>query len=369
MAKLDVNRMTNSTKLRRVDDAHVELEGDLEAILGIPDNTPIGNPIFGTKPDGSLPVNEDGTLSGVMKFTMANDVSTAADSVAIQFSDDEETKRIVFVDSGFKIYKSGAATWELVADLENPGTGQLQNLADVDDTNFAANKVLAVNSLGTKIEFVDPASSSGISNFYELSDTPAQVGLGYDSAKIGHVVYVKSTTELDFKAPPEGLGAPFVMCLVAGDPSGNPETWRTNNQAWGDVEDWNYESIVDGGQLTVDTGLIDGDGKYIDLDEGIYEARFWTHSTTPHKWGSRSWKVEGTYAVGPAADANGVQTSAPLYWNSLSTENPEVLPGLQFMGESTFVMTADGSVKFRVKLDAHTGVPNTLFYATIVKVK
>lgn len=273
MAKLDVNRMTNSTKLRRVDDAHVELEGDLESIFGIPDNTPITEAIFGQAPDGGLPVNEDGSISGVIRFIMASDVSTAANSVAIEFKDSEEQKRIVFVDSGLKIYKAGAADWELVADLEQPGTGQLQSLADVDDTNFGANKVLAVNGAGTGFIFVDPASASGITKFHELTDTPAIVGAGYDSAKIGHVAYIKSTTEIDYKAPPEGLGTPFVMCLTTPD-DGVPISWRLLGRDWNDVTQWGYETIADGGLLITDTGLIDSDGKFIDLDEGIYTISF-----------------------------------------------------------------------------------------------
>ena len=71
MAKLDTGRMANSTMLNKTDDAHVALEADLETILGVPDNTIITTPIFGETLDGSDPVNEDGSIKGVMKMVMS----------------------------------------------------------------------------------------------------------------------------------------------------------------------------------------------------------------------------------------------------------------------------------------------------------
>ena len=114
MGKLDTSRMSNATKLRKVDDAHVALEGDLEEIFGIPDNTEITTPIFEE-------VFPNGTIKRVTRLYMAAASSTAAECIGLQFEDGDEKKRMIFVDSEIKIYEWDDPDWTLVASMEQPG--------------------------------------------------------------------------------------------------------------------------------------------------------------------------------------------------------------------------------------------------------
>ena len=163
MGKLDSSRMSNATKLNKVDDAHVALEGDLEEIFGIPDNTDIDPAIWSR-------VNPDGTIEGVQRFYMAAASSTAEECIGLEFDDGTKKKRIVFKDSGFFIFEWNTTdeTWDLVTDMEVPGSGKLTGLSDVDieesELTTSVGYLVQVKD-DDEFDLVEAASSSGVTTF------------------------------------------------------------------------------------------------------------------------------------------------------------------------------------------------------------
>lgn len=374
MGKLDTSRMTNATKVGRVDNAHGELENDLGEILGVPDNTIITNPIFGVTTDGSRPVNADGTITGVQRFVMPSASADPGSCVGFEFADGTETKRLIFVNSGLKIYREGDSSWELVADIENPGSGSglLANLADVDPTLvMAADKVLGTNSLGTLFELQDPAAGTGKSRFADLTDTPAAAaGAPFETANVGQLVYVASEDTLGFQDAPAGLGAPFVMMLQAPI-AGTTSRW--GNGGWIDLYEWDYASITDPNNLlTTDAGLLVDLGgskvrKYITLEAGVYDINFWYNTTSQTVWGLREWRVQGSNSAGPAT-LGAAQHPKVAFLPGVSDIG--AVQGVHSLGSKMLLQNADDEIYLQVsqtsKLNPMTG--NT-FFATICRVK
>jgi len=375
MAKLDTNRMANSTKLNKVDDAHVDLEGDLEEILGVPDNTVITSPIFGAALSGLFPVNADGTISGVMKLLMSSASSVATECVGFEFSDGTATKRLIFSDSGLKIWEYVDNAWSQVADIEVPGSGSglLKNLADCADITTLvgqAGKLVAVNVGEDSFTLVEPASASGIMTFAGMTDTPASYnGTSFDPADAGKIVAVASggaATELI--AAPTGAGDPFVMYLGATVNS----TWGRNQ--WIDVYEWAFVNIgADGDLLFDDTSVLSNDAtvspvaanKFIELEKGIYEINFWTATSTPSPYGIRQWRVAGTASNGQAI--LGASRRANTYYHASTGLNASI--GIQDLGTRSLIQIAQGDIKFQVYQDSPGAINNSSFSAIIHKVK
>jgi hypothetical protein len=382
MAKLDINRMSNSTKLSRVDNAHVDLEADLETILGVPDNTPITIPVLGKTVDGSPPVQTDGSLKGVMRFyegSVTSDVNAAA---GFEFTDQTVTKRLVLVSSGLKIYKLDGTTWTPVADLENPGSGSglLSALADVDPSLAPnAGDLLAWDNVNGWWEAVAPASGSGRTRFADLDDTPPAAGAApadpFNTADVGKLVGIVSEASLGFVTPPAGIGAPFCMLMNAGTTGDGAGHWAGGGK-WTDVFVWAFNTYTDdGGFLTDDTSLLTNDGsdanKFITLTSGLYQISFWYVATGGQtKWGTRQWRVAGSNSDGPAT--LGIQQEANLFWQSKdipNDEQPTLLPGIHYLSTAMLIQYADGTIKFEVAQDSKNPMTGVTFYAAITKVK
>ena len=378
MGKLDVARMSNSTKLGRVDNAHVALEADLEEILGVPDNTIITIPILGQTSDGEPPVQPDGSLRGIMRFYENGVISTVAGASGFEWTDGTVTKRVVLVDSVLNIYELDGTTWSKVASLETAATGKLTGLSDVDPSmTLVAGKVLSVNAGGGTpyFELIDPASGTGVSRFADLDDTPAAAnaipGDPFADGDVGSLVYVASTAALGFTPPPAGLGEPFVMCLAT---TGDTLKWNTLDPTetnWGYVIGWAPVGFNDdGGFLTDNTALITGEGVdgnvNIALEAGLYQISLWYTTTNPNKFGTRQWRIAGDSSDGPAT--YGIQQEANLYIPAGATD-PEVLPGLHFLGTQMLIQYADDTIKFEVKQDSGTRFNAVYYSAVISKVK
>lgn len=380
MGKLDSSRMTNATKVGRVDDVHNECEADLGEIFGIPDDTRITNPIFGITDDGSLPVNDDGTLKGTMRLVMSGVESDPAQAIGFEFDDGTEKKRLVYVDSGLKIYHWNTSTlsWDQISDLENPasGAGLLSSLSDVDVTTpLTADQVLAVNALGTKFELQAPTAGTGKNRFADLDDTPLAAnpspGDPFASTDVNRVVYVASESSLGFQDPPTGIGAPFAMMLRAPGGTGEFQEWGSTPKTYIPMYQWSYMSYADDGDLLVDDPLLITSGatranEFITLDKGIYDIGFWFTCKTTSQWGRREWRVQGTYAEGPAAA--GVNAQADVFYKP----NLHLLgahPGPTYLGHKTLLMIADGKINFQAKQDSGEKLTGCQFFASIVKVK
>ena len=372
MGKLDTSRMSNATRIGRVDNSHNELENDLGEIFGIPDNTVISTPIFGTTIDGSKPVNADGSIRGIQRLIMDSASSDVDTSVGIEFYDGTERKRIAFVNSGLKIFREGSADWEQVSDLEDPasGSGLLAELSDVDPTLvMAANKVLGTNSLGTLFELQDPASGVGVNRFVDCTDTEAAVGPDPFTGLVDKLVYVKSATSLGFTDQPAGLGGPVVMMLRAPGESVGSSDW--NNGSWKNMYNWEFQSFDDdGGFLTDDTNLLgigpSGEGNfYIELDAGVYEINYWFTTVDPTAWGVREWRVQGSNSDGPAT--YGATQRAKCVFSNAGDLIPE--GGLQYLGSKLLIQLDTDDVYFQCRQTSGRTMSGCSWFVTIHQVK
>jgi len=368
--------MSDSTKLSRVDNAHVALEVALSDILGVPDNTVITNPIFGVSHDGEDPVQPDGSIRGVMKFYESGVESSASAASGFEFTDGTKTKRLVMVSSGLKIYSLSGTTWSPVTDLENTvqGSGYFANLSDVDPSlTPTAGQLVSWDAVNGWWESVDPASGSGKTRFADLDDTPAAAnpapGDPFAAADVNKIVYIASTSALGFKAEPAGLGPPWVMMLTATA----TDSWRSSAN-FGDA--WNWAPMTfsdDGGFLIDDTSLITSDGadgnKFIALDAGLYQISLYYSVANPNKFGTRSWRIQGTNSDGPATF--GIQQQANLFWNPAlpDTENPGTLGGLHWLGTQTLIQFSDGTIHFEINQDSKTTFTGLVLYAVIARIK
>jgi hypothetical protein len=314
-----------------------------------------------------------------MRFYEAGVISDVNSASGFEFQDGTETKRLVMISSGLKVYKlEGASTWTQVVDLENPelGSGLLADLGDVDPAMTPnAGDLLSWDAGSGHWEAVAPASASGKTRFADLDDTPAPVGVlpnVFDPSVVGKLVYVKDTTSLDFTDAPAGVGAPFCMMLKA--PGTGTRTINSDATDWSDVYQWAYESFGDdGGFLTDDPTLLTNDAgkanKFVTLDAGLYHVTLWYTTTNQNKWGTRQWKIAGTNSDGPAT--YGIQQEANLFWQTGidPEQQPVALPGIQFLGSAMLIQFASGTIKFQMRQDSGVTLSGLIVYAVITKVK
>jgi len=358
MGKLDASRMSNATKLNKVDDAHVALEGDLEEIFGIPDNTDIDPAIFEE-------VFPDGSIKGVVRLYMGAASSTAAECIGFQFEDGDEKKRLIFVDSVIQIYEWDDPNWTLVANMEQPGSGLLMNCTDLDTAGIAAGDIVVVNATEDGFELTAPASADGVVDFPDLGDTPAD----YSGASVGDYIAVNATADgLEFVSAPTGLGAPYVIWMVAASTAG----WQNSNGgAWHDAYNWvDASGFDDGGYLTAGTYVNDGTdvNKFVTLPAGVYDVALWYDAPTQNPYGTREWRLFSVAdeIAGPAT--YGSNDRAPVHYPD--SENPPVaLNGLHDMGTRQVIVATEDDVKFQVRQNSGSRLNGVTFYAMIYKVK
>ena len=378
MGKIDTSRMSNATKLNKVDDAHVALEGDLGEIFGIPDNTEIDPPIFEN-------VYEDGTIGGVTRLFQAAASSTASECIGIQFEDDTAKKRMIFVDSALQIFEwnEDDETWDLVANVEQPGSGLLSELTDIDTDAQEAGWLLAVNGTNDGYIFVEPASASGVDTFAELTDTPdafdGDTSFDPDNDPGKFVIVNEAGTALKLTAAPTGLGDPYVIWInsPSQDPDPTSINWMSQDVdgSWSEMWLWEDVNITDGGLLTACPLTDDGNSanKFITLPIGVYDISFWYSSTGYSAYGLREWRVNdanreaggtGTI-VGPAA--YGANERANVYYPPAGGIQP--CPGVQFLGTRQAIQLSATPFWFEARQTAGTGIPGTVFFVSISRVK
>ena len=379
MGKLDINRMANSTKLKKVDDVHVDLEGDLEDIFGIPDNTEITTYVFGRNPDGAdaKPIQADGSIRGVPVLRAAAPTSSAGDALGFEFDDGTTRKKISFVQGILKIYEWDGSTWNSVANIEEPGSGLLTSLTDVDITvPLTAADVgwlVGVNATNDAFELIDPSVVAGAATYDDLTDTDPLA-----NGSIGDIPVIEAGPTLGWLTPSVEAG-PFVMLLsaIAIHPEDAPG-WGSSD-IWVDAYNWVLNDPgVTGFLVTDDSTYLGNDGseanKFIKaLPDGVYNASLWyyTSGNADNPYGVRSWRIQGSGIAGPAL--NGVSHRATAAFDRAS-QIVEV-EGAKFLGSRMFTIesTAD-DLKFQVKQDSgfkikYPGPAEPMFYAVIQRVK
>lgn len=372
MGKLDINRMQNATRLNKVDDAHVEMEGDLEEIFAIPDNTDIDPSIFES-------VDSEGKISGVVRLYQASASSTPANCIGFQFEDGTKTKRLILVDSTLKLYEWDDPTWDEVSNLEAPGSGKIIDLTDVDVTTaqMAAGigKLLQVNALGDAFELVAGASGSGINTFTELTDC-----FDITTKDPGDFVVVDGAgTGLTTAAAPTGLGNPYVHWLSApavGSLSqwgvhGDPEDGGSTPEPWYPAWQW-YDVAADpGGFLTAATLENHADGRtnlYMTLPAGVYDISMWYETSQPNQYGVREWRARSVIvdnANGPATF--GASDTAAV--RMTASADPAAKAGLQFLGTRQLFLTAEDDVWIEVHQDSGAAIQACRFYLSVSRIK
>jgi hypothetical protein len=365
MGKLDKTRMTDATKVSKVDDVHNATEQDAGEIFGIPDNTQITSPIFGETPSGGKSVQPDGSIRGNPLFKMSAPTSDPASAIGFEFKDGTKTKRLVMTDSQLVIWNWTGTTWEKVTDVENPG-GTFLALSDVSDTAYTgkAGYLVKVNSGATGIELVAPTAGSGVTTFIGLTDTPGAMGT------VGQIVTVQDASNLKFSDPPSGIGDPFVMWLEA---VGKAAGW--GNGGWTDAYNWAFTTVADdGGFLTDNTALLTNDGlkanKFITLAAGVYEISLWYYTSTFDKTGVRNFRISNatgyTDAVGPATV--GCEEPGHFYFNTGTSA--AALDGIHHLGTRQLIMKAGPSkIKVEVKQTSTGNLMGVTFFMSIAKVK
>lgn len=385
MAKLDTGRMLNSTRLKKVDDAHRQLEADLEDIFGIPDNDPIDNPIFGTNVEdpSEPPVQPDGSIRGVPTFATSAPQTGASNAPGVQFGDGTYLLKICLEQGKLQLFKSDddGATWDVVSNLEDPASGQglFTALSDVDIDTLVADKIVKVQSDGGGgYEFVlaDPATVAGRTTFVSLDDTPIDAL----SSHVNEIVYVASSSALGYTAFPTGLGEPWLVFLKAQ----TTENWGSSG-LWKQTYNWIHDPDIGsaGGQVITSGVLINQTADevranaYLSLEVGTYDISFWYYTADSNdKYGVRMWKVQpasgtgesgspGT-CIGPAAD--GIEHMPTLSWE-YSTRDPVSINGNKYMGSAKLIVTSAGNFEFDIRQTNGIVIYNCDFYISLAKVK
>lgn len=170
MPRLKAARMTDATLVSSVDNETGALERDLADIFGIPLDTEITSPIFGS-------VNSTGTIAGIVKF-LTNNPAALDYSVGIEVEDSSSADRkfrIVTYGGDLNVYQwnDGTSTWDLKQTLNDP-ISSIEDLDEVGSGFLAANteKVLQVNAAGDAIIGIS-ASAAGAQALEDLTDVPA----------------------------------------------------------------------------------------------------------------------------------------------------------------------------------------------------
>jgi hypothetical protein len=376
MGKLDISRMQNATRLNKVDDAHVALEGDLEEIFAIPDNTDIDPPIF----EG---VNEKGKISGVVRLYQASASSTPANCIGFQFEDGTEIKRLVFVESKLRLFKWEDPNWTEISNLESPGSGKIVDLTDVDiEDDEMAEKIgylLHVNDEGNAFELVEGASGDGINTFAELTDC-------FDPADkvAGEFVIVNEAADgLTTAEAPDGLGDPYVAWIHApyGTDDDDVFTWDVSGYGedgsggnpWHPPWQWQNVLGLDPGnfltQLEFENNLDPArNDLYITLPAGVYDVSVWYECTSPLPYGVREWRIRSVIEF----NANGPATfgaSNPAAVVLTAASNPQAKAGFHFLGTRQLFLTLDDDIWMEIHQTAGAGLDGCKLTASISRIK
>lgn len=379
MAKLDINRLGNQSKVNRVDNLHNQLEEAIEEIFGIPDNTEITSYVFGVNPeDQGKPIQTDGSIRGVPVLKSSGPQATPSTAVGFKFDDGTTKKLLAFVDNGTEsvllVYKDDDypnEDWDQVASVEVPGSGKLTQLTDWEGptTLTGTHNGKLVKCTGTGFDLQDPAAGAGVTEFTALSDAPAG---GYGVS--GQVV--RSTgAGLEWYTL-VGSASPWVLMVSANSIEG----WGSTN-TWRDMYGWDVEDPEGSGQYVVPVGdeslWLDDDGDdsdkfFINLEPGAYEISmyYWTADGMDNGFGSRQWRVQGTDLYGPAVV--GVSQRAPAGFN----ENGGIdgIDGAKYLGTRLLIVgTKTTDMKIQAFQDSGVSIGTSagddcIFYAVIRKV-
>ena len=374
MAKLDVGRMSDATKVKQVDNQHAQLEADLEDILGVPDGVSITTPVFGINPEdaSAAPVQRDGSIRGVPRFTLASAVSDAYASVGLEFKDDTSLKRLCFVNSRIEIHKSedDGTTWTRVSNLEDPyGSGLLTALTDVDLPELSAvdsGQILAVTTSSPwKFELVAPSLVGGRTKFVDLDD----VGIGRDllASDNGDIIGV-ADGKLNLITAPADIGNPWLMELEAASrrPWGKAtaEDDFTTTFAWEFIEDASGLTIQDDNLL--DNISLERPNAYITLEQGLYEVSLWYNAPYTGGAGVREYKVVPyTASISGAASYRAASPMPIQYIDGV----PYGINGTHHLGTRTLVVLTTGKVYIAVRQDGSGEITDVKWYCSIVGIK
>lgn len=372
MAKLDQNRLQDSTSVNKVDDQHNKTEEDIEEIFGIPDNTPITAYIFGQNPQnpGAKPVQPDGSIRGVPILKSAGVQADPSTAVGFKFDDGAVKKLLVFVSSELKIYKDSDypnENWELVASVETPGTGKLTTLSDwegPDDISGETGKL--VKCTGTGFDLQDPSAGTGVTTFAELTDGPGDYG------NAGDLLY-SSGNDVVWGAAPS-VSAPLILFAdtTSTDGWGNPGNWL-NSYGW-TLRDPEGSGFVSTDQSTYlgSAGSI-GNIYWKNLPAGPYEVSVFYSTTDGAERikGTRQWKVSGTDLYGPAVE--GVAHRATVGFQDETGAPVAAIDGAKYLGTKLLIVgstTTDMVIKVLQNSGDKIGSSSELtFYAVIRRIQ
>lgn len=381
MAKLDINRMGDSTRVNRVDDQHNTMEGDLEEIFGIPDNVEITAHIFGKNPQGGKPIQQDGSIRGVPVLKSGGVQSSASTAVGFKFDDGSNKKLLVFVDSELKIYKDDDypnESWVISANIERPGAGLLTSLADYIGSNpltvADVNKLLKVASDGGggyAFDLVDPQAGTGITTFVELEDGPGGFGNAGDLLATNG-----AGDELVWTAPPTAA-TPFVMLAYAQTSDG----WGYNGGDWLDAYNWNLDS---GGGFTIDDeSTYLGNDEVPDPDQaskffknlapGMYDFSLWysTEDGGENIAGTREFRLQGTGVSGPAVFGVAQRATVGFYQDPTTLKvTPKAINGNKFLGSRMFIVsitTTNLKVQLKQTSGGKIGSDNDVWFYAVIR--
>ncbi|MCK5481323.1 MAG: hypothetical protein KAJ06_09255 [Gammaproteobacteria bacterium] len=361
MAKLDILRMINQTKVKAVDNVSNQFEEDLADILGVPDGQTISAAFFGenleedTPGDTSKPVQVDGSIKGLIKFLLAAATADPADSVGLEFVLGDVSKRLCFVDSSIRIYEASGSGWVLQTDLEIPGSMTLQGLYNTNMTLSIgeADKLVVVDSLGEYyVHAVDPGGS-GATEFIALTDTPA----GYGAAGQMVVVDEFGTPPLAYGAIPSAL-INWGVYVKTGTTLIDAGTSPTSIDSWVSAAEWGgWEIPVIGSGTTITVPY-----------QGFYQIGIRIKGN-PHELSGRHCAyISGTNVTGPATEQRW-RGGRPIYDHAW---DPDPNKPLKFGPMMNGIFATDASRDITVKvLYESQGGPERIkafFDATIVRI-
>ncbi|MCK5481322.1 MAG: hypothetical protein KAJ06_09250 [Gammaproteobacteria bacterium] len=339
MARISKTRMSDETEPILVDDAHGYLEKALEDILGIGDEVEIKASIFGVNPESDTPgeatkpVQLNGDIKGILKFSLARAATSASKSVGIDFEDNNTTIRLCFVEDTLRVYEKSGTSWTLLRDLEAVEYAMVQDLPDVsipaiehvnpdDPAPLAAGKHLVVGPTG---EYYTHAvlSPSGSTTFLGLTDTP-DVFTGFDGLGL-----FSDAGEISFKS----YGASHAAWGIEIDTNEN----ILEDNDWAYVYEWvNYNG---GTPWSVPT--INSDEIHITIPyAGFYYIDTIVTASAHELSGALSLRVDSADANGPACLTNYI-TSPPVFNFDLSVH--PMAPGYSVQHEHSMFSCAEAT--------------------------
>lgn len=379
MAKYDVNRMGDSTRVNKVDDQHNQCEEDSQDIFGIPDNTPITAYVFGRNPQnpGAKPIQPDGSIRGVPVLASNGPQAAPENAVGFKWDDGSTAKLLVFVNSELQIYKDSDypnGAWTRVASVETPGTGKLVNLTDYvgpEDLSLEVGKLLKVvpdGGGGFGFGLADPIGGAGVTTFIELTDGPLAYG------NPGDMLVTNNFATGVVWAPPPVVAAPLILFARAQTVDGWGET---NN--WLPI--WRWELLDPEGSGYVETNEATYLGQdvpnarvnafFINLPPGPYECSMWytTEEGIETTQGVRQWRMQGSSCFGPAIA--GVSHRATVGFDEDGI--PRAIDGAKYLGTRMFlvgVTTTDLKIEVLQDSGGRLGTSDEVtFYCVIRRIQ